>query len=158
MAPLRAILTFLFTSSFPAPPAPVLLQFKLQPADSAVYVPSVPHIFPVARLASNNAFIRDVLVFDEAKRIKPRLSWYDPYDTTWVPSGWFTEVGPCAPCRFNPVDPALERAWFIQPLNLNLVFKMFAFKLIFCTATRRASGQTWITILIRPTKITETIR
>lgn len=80
-------------------------KFKLQPADSAVYVPSVPHIFPVARLASNNAFIRDVLVFDEAKRIKPRLSWYDPYDTTWVPSGWFTEgIRADMDYYFNPAD------------------------------------------------------
>ena len=58
-----------------------------------VYVPSVPHILPFARMARDSDFVRDVLVFEEKKRMKPRMSWYDPYDTTWVPSGWFTDGG-----------------------------------------------------------------
>jgi|TARA_B110000967_G_scaffold134146_1_gene136968 hypothetical protein len=56
-----------------------------------IYIPELPHALPFSRWASDNAFIRDVLVIDEKKRIKPRLSWYDPYDTTWVPTGWFAE-------------------------------------------------------------------
>lgn len=56
-----------------------------------LYVPSVPHLLPVTRLARDSDFLRDVLVFEESKRVKPRLSWYDPYDTTWVPNSWFTE-------------------------------------------------------------------
>lgn len=54
-------------------------------------MPSVPHIFPVTRMARDSPFVRDVLVFDERQRLKPRMSWYDPYDTTWVPSGWFAD-------------------------------------------------------------------
>ena len=65
------------------------------PADgkktSELFVPTIPHALPVARWARDNEFIRSVLVIDEKKRVKPRLSWYDPYDTTWVPSGWFAE-------------------------------------------------------------------
>lgn len=56
-----------------------------------LYVPNVPHILPITKWASHNETLRDVLVFEEEKRIKPRLSWYDPYDTTWVPNGWFTD-------------------------------------------------------------------
>jgi hypothetical protein len=56
-----------------------------------VYVPGVPHVLPVTRWARDNAFIREVLIYDEKKRQKPRLSWYDPYDTTWVPNGWFSD-------------------------------------------------------------------
>lgn len=56
-----------------------------------MYVPSIPHVLPVTRMVRDNDKIRDVLVFDEKKRMKPRLSWYDPYDTTWVPNGWFTD-------------------------------------------------------------------
>ena len=56
-----------------------------------MYVPGVPHVLPVTRWACDNAFIREVLIYDEKKRQKPRLSWYDPYDTTWVPNGWFSD-------------------------------------------------------------------
>jgi hypothetical protein len=56
-----------------------------------LYIPQLPHALPISRFARDNQFIRDVLVIDEKKRVKPRLSWYDPYDTTWVPSGWFAE-------------------------------------------------------------------
>ena len=56
-----------------------------------MYVPEIPHAFPITRWARDSEFIRNVLVIDEKKRVKPRLSWYDPYDTTWVPSGWFSE-------------------------------------------------------------------
>jgi hypothetical protein len=42
-------------------------------------------------LAAKSEFVRDVLVVDESKRVKPRLSWYDPYDTSWVPTGWFKD-------------------------------------------------------------------
>ena len=27
----------------------------------------------------------------EKKKVKPRLSWYDPYDKTWVPNNWFQD-------------------------------------------------------------------
>jgi hypothetical protein len=68
---------------------------RSEPADgkktSELFVPTIPHALPVARWARDNEFIRSVLVIDEKKRVKPRLSWYDPYDTTWVPSGWFAE-------------------------------------------------------------------
>ena len=56
-----------------------------------VYVPSVPHVLPFARMARDSDFVRDVLIFEEKKRMKPRMSWYDPYDTTWVPNGWFQD-------------------------------------------------------------------
>ena len=47
--------------------------------EDTIYVPELPHIFPIARLAAKSEFVRDVLVVDESKRVKPRLSWYDPY-------------------------------------------------------------------------------
>jgi hypothetical protein len=59
--------------------------------EDTIYVPELPHIFPIARLAAKSEFVRDVLVVDESKRVKPRLSWYDPYDTSWVPTGWFKD-------------------------------------------------------------------
>ena len=70
-------------------------QSRREPADasktSEVFVPSIPHALPVTRWARDSEFIRSVLVIDEQKRVKPRLSWYDPYDTTWIPNGWFAE-------------------------------------------------------------------
>ena len=56
-----------------------------------VYVPSIPHLLPVTRVARDNEWLRSVLIVDETKRVKPRLSWYDPYDSSWAPSGWFKD-------------------------------------------------------------------
>lgn len=56
-----------------------------------IYEPSIPHVLPVTRLFMENETIRDVLIFDETKRQKPRLSWYNPYDTTWAPTDWFSD-------------------------------------------------------------------
>jgi len=60
-------------------------------APQKIYVPSIPHLLPVTRWATENAYVRDLLVFDETKRQKPRLSWYNPYDTTWAPTDWFSD-------------------------------------------------------------------
>ena len=53
--------------------------------------PKNPHALPISRMAKDNAFLRDVLIYDEKKKVKPRLSWYDPYDKTWVPNNWFQD-------------------------------------------------------------------
>jgi len=60
-------------------------------APTELYVPEVPHLFPISRVMKDNEWLRSVLVVDETKRVKPRLSWYDPYDSSWAPAGWFKE-------------------------------------------------------------------
>jgi hypothetical protein len=62
-----------------------------QAKSNELYVPSIPHLLPVARWARNNAMVRDVLVYDDAAvEVKPRLSWYHP-DDRMVPRNWFQE-------------------------------------------------------------------
>ena len=56
-----------------------------------VFIPKIPHIFPVTRMVRDNMFVRDVLIYDETKKIQPRLSWYDPLDKSWVPNNWFQD-------------------------------------------------------------------
>jgi len=50
--------------------------------------PAIPHLLPLTRWAANSKQVRDTLIVDEAKRKKPRLSWYHP-DDAMVPRGWF---------------------------------------------------------------------
>ena len=75
--------------------SPSIFERMKRPFHSAerkeVFVPDLPVFLPVSRWARDNDFIRSVLIIDETKRTKPRLSWYDPYDTTWVPTGWFSD-------------------------------------------------------------------
>lgn len=59
--------------------------------ENDIYVPEIPHVLPITRMARKNEFLRDVLVYDEKKKVKPRLSWYDPYDKSWVPKNWFED-------------------------------------------------------------------
>lgn len=93
--PLGGVATRIGDAFGPALDAIAEQQSRCEPADakktSEVFVPSIPHALPVTRWARDSEFIRSVLLVDERKRVKPRLSWYDPYDTTWVPSGWFAE-------------------------------------------------------------------
>ena len=93
--PLGGVATRIGDAFGPALDAIAEHQSRREPADakktSEVFVPSIPHALPVTRWARDSEFIRSVLLVDERKRVKPRLSWYDPYDTTWVPNGWFAE-------------------------------------------------------------------
>lgn len=93
--PLGGVATRIGDAFGPALDAIAEHQSRCEPADasktSEVFVPSIPHALPVTRWARDSEFIRSVLVIDEQKRVKPRLSWYDPYDTTWIPNGWFAE-------------------------------------------------------------------
>ena len=66
-------------------------QQKTTQQNGDIYVPKIPHALPISRMAKDNAFLRDVLIYDEKKKVKPRLSWYDPYDKTWVPNNWFQD-------------------------------------------------------------------
>jgi hypothetical protein len=70
-----------------------------------LYVPFVPHIFPLARLAAQSDYMRSCLIVDDTKRVKPRMSWYDPYETSWVPTGWF-QAGPASCTSQNEKSPA----------------------------------------------------
>ena len=45
----------------------------------------------VRRDSYDSDFVRSVLIYDESPRKKPRLSWYDPQDDSWIPQGWYTE-------------------------------------------------------------------
>lgn len=57
-----------------------------------VYVPDIPVFLCATRLARDSPYVRSVLVHDErAPRTKPRLSWYDARDDSWVPRGWFDD-------------------------------------------------------------------
>jgi len=59
--------------------------------DKPLYVPSVPVICPMAKLARDNETVRKVLIYEEERdTIKPRLSWYHP-DDSMVPRGWFKD-------------------------------------------------------------------
>uniref|UniRef100_A0A7S0SQE7 Uncharacterized protein n=1 Tax=Mantoniella antarctica TaxID=81844 RepID=A0A7S0SQE7_9CHLO len=92
--PLKGLTDSIAEAFGPALDAIAEEQRKRLPADAAegeVYVPTVPHLLPVAKWASDSKLVRDVLIFDESTRRKPRMSWYDPYDTSWVPSGWFAQ-------------------------------------------------------------------
>ena len=68
-----------------------LKQQQQQLKNEDIYVPKIPHALPITRMAKDSAFLRDVLIYDEKKKVKPRLSWYDPYDKTWVPNNWFQD-------------------------------------------------------------------
>ena len=59
--------------------------------EAPLFVPYVPCFLPFAKAARDHPYVREVLVYDPSKARKPRLSWYNPYDTTFVPSGWFQE-------------------------------------------------------------------
>jgi len=62
------------------------------PEERPLFVPELPRVLLVSRLASQSDLLRSVLVVDTNKpAVKPRLSWYNPYDTTWIPSGWFAD-------------------------------------------------------------------
>jgi len=57
-----------------------------------VYVPDIPAFLCAARMARDSEYVRSVLVHDERKpRMKPRLSWYDATDASWVPRGWYED-------------------------------------------------------------------
>ena len=56
-----------------------------------VFVPNIPKVLPITRMIRDNTFIRDVLIYDENKRVVPRLSWYDPHDKSWIPKNWFQD-------------------------------------------------------------------
>eukprot|EP00227_Mantoniella_beaufortii_P007660 CAMPEP_0197592286 /NCGR_PEP_ID=MMETSP1326-20131121/15011_1 /TAXON_ID=1155430 /ORGANISM="Genus nov. species nov., Strain RCC2288" /LENGTH=227 /DNA_ID=CAMNT_0043157971 /DNA_START=123 /DNA_END=806 /DNA_ORIENTATION=- len=56
-----------------------------------VYAPYLPPCLPVTRWARDNDFLRSVLIVDDYKRLKPRLTWYDPCEKCWVPDDWFTD-------------------------------------------------------------------
>mmetsp|Transcript_6671 Transcript_6671/g.24282 ORF Transcript_6671/g.24282 Transcript_6671/m.24282 type:complete len:177 (-) Transcript_6671:884-1414(-) len=57
-----------------------------------LYVPSIPSFLCATRLVRDSEFMRNVLVVDErAPRTKPRLSWYDARDESWVPRGWYSD-------------------------------------------------------------------
>lgn len=58
---------------------------------SAIFIPYIPFILPVTKVLRDNEFVRSVLIVDESKPVKPRLSWYDPDNNSWVPKGWFTD-------------------------------------------------------------------
>eukprot|EP00959_Pyramimonas_sp_CCMP1952_P051930 1085396-Pyramimonas_sp.AAC.1 len=59
--------------------------------DKPLYVPRVPAVCPLSKLARDNETVREVLVYDQTKdSIKPRMSWYHP-DDTMVPRGWFKD-------------------------------------------------------------------
>ena len=66
-------------------------QQKITQQNGDIYVPKIPHALPISRMAKDNAFLRDVLIYDEKKKVKPRLSWYDPYDKTWGPNNWLQD-------------------------------------------------------------------
>ena len=76
-----------------------------------VYVPDIPAFLCAARMARDSPYVRSVLVHDERKpRMKPRLSWYDATDASWVPRGWY-EDGIKADLRyyFGEEDDASKR-------------------------------------------------
>lgn len=61
-------------------------------AETELYVPDIPMFLCATRLVRDSAFVRSVLVHDErAPRTKPRLSWYDARDNSWVPRGWYAD-------------------------------------------------------------------
>jgi len=61
-------------------------------AGTELYVPDIPVFLCATRLVRDSAFVRSVLVHDErAPRTKPRLSWYDARDDSWVPRGWYAD-------------------------------------------------------------------
>jgi hypothetical protein len=61
-------------------------------AETGLYVPDIPMFLCATRLVRDSAFVRSVLVHDErAPRTKPRLSWYDARDNSWVPRGWYAD-------------------------------------------------------------------
>ena len=53
------------------------------------HIPSIPHILPLTRWASQNDTLRSTFVVENSKtRKKARLSWYHP-DDSMVPRGWW---------------------------------------------------------------------
>jgi len=64
---------------------------KIVPKKQDLYIPNIPPVLPITKWASQSERLREYLVFEEEKRMKPRLSWYDPTDTSWVPHGWFKD-------------------------------------------------------------------
>jgi len=60
--------------------------------DKPLYVPHVPMLCPISKLARDSETVREVLIFNQEKDggLKPRMSWYHP-DDTMVPRGWFQE-------------------------------------------------------------------
>ena len=56
-----------------------------------IFIPKIPYIFPVTRMVRDNTFVRDVLIYDETKKIHPRLSRYDPNDKSRIPKNWFQD-------------------------------------------------------------------
>ncbi len=64
----------------------------LRRAVTNLYVPDIPIFLCATRFVRDSDFVRSVLIYDErAPRKKPRLSWYDPQDDSWIPQGWYTE-------------------------------------------------------------------
>ena len=61
-------------------------------AENEVYVPSIPMFLCATRMVRDSEYWRSVLIVDERKaRTKPRLSWYDATDDSWVPRGWYAD-------------------------------------------------------------------
>lgn len=78
-------------------------------APTDVYVPNLPRLLCLSRAAAASPLLRDLLVVrDGAPAIKPRLSWYNPFDTTWFPTGWL-EDGLVADLNYYIV-PSLKHA------------------------------------------------
>jgi len=66
--------------------------FTNKDKDKPVYVPHVPMLCPISKLARDSETVREVLIFNLEKDggVKPRMSWYHP-DDTMIPRGWFQE-------------------------------------------------------------------
>ena len=66
------------------------LKMKKSKSSENLYIPQVPFFCPLTKKIRDNDYVREVLIHDENKQIKPRLTWYDPNDEM-IPTDWFMD-------------------------------------------------------------------
>lgn len=66
------------------------LKMKKSKSSENLYIPQVPFFCPLTKQLRDNEYVREVLIYDENKKVKPRLTWYEPNDKM-IPTDWFVD-------------------------------------------------------------------
>lgn len=66
------------------------VKMKKSKSSENLYIPQVPFFCPVTKKLRDNELVREILIYDKSKPIKPRLTWYDPNDNI-IPNNWFVD-------------------------------------------------------------------
>lgn len=66
------------------------VKIKKNKSSDNLYVPQVPFFCPLTKQLRDNEYVRDVLVHDNTKHVKPRLTWYNPNGEI-IPTDWFID-------------------------------------------------------------------